>query len=73
MKEKSFNMIISNRIVFERYTHQLNPMKTQIFSAPHYPYHVRFYFRYCIVFELAKVTKACQRDKDFGLMQKGII
>lgn len=26
---------------------------------------------YCIVFELAKVTKACQRDKDFGLMEKG--
>ena len=28
-------------------------------------------FRYCIVFELAKVTKACRRDKDFRLMKKG--
>jgi len=26
---------------------------------------------YCIVFELAKVTKACQRDKDFLFMKKG--
>ena len=27
--------------------------------------------RYCIVFELAKVTKACKRDKDFEFMKKG--
>jgi len=26
---------------------------------------------YCIVFELAKVTKACKKDKDFVAMQKG--
>ena len=28
-------------------------------------------FSYCIVFELQRVTKACQKDKDFYKMQQG--
>ena len=29
-------------------------------------------FRYCIVFELARVTKACSFEKDFYQMEKGM-
>ena len=35
------------------------------------PLNYLYLFRYCIVFELAKVTKACRSDKDFYKMQKG--